>query len=38
MVQVGEDRKIKWSKLHYPNGDVGDALSDGQYRSQIPRE
>lgn len=31
MVQMGEDGKIKWTKLHYPNGDIGNTMQDGMY-------
>lgn len=29
MVQMGEDGKIKWNKLHYPMGDIGNSMHDG---------
>jgi mediator of RNA polymerase II transcription subunit 16 len=29
MVQMGEDGKIKWTKLHYLHGDIGNSMQDG---------
>ncbi|KAI3586589.1 mediator complex, subunit Med16 [Fusarium oxysporum f. sp. albedinis] len=35
MVQMGEDGKIKWNKLHYPMGDIGNSMHDAQYCGSI---
>ncbi|KAM0504405.1 hypothetical protein ACHAP8_002813 [Fusarium lateritium] len=35
MVQMGEDGKIKWAKLHYPHGDVGNSMQDANYAGSI---
>ncbi|KAF4503427.1 mediator of rna polymerase ii transcription subunit 16 [Fusarium agapanthi] len=35
MVQMGEDGKIKWNKLHYPGGDIGNSMHDAQYCGSI---
>jgi hypothetical protein len=29
MVQLGEDGKVKWNKLHYPHGDIGNSMQEG---------
>ncbi|GJN83792.1 mediator complex subunit [Purpureocillium lilacinum] len=28
MVQLGDDGKVKWSKLHYPAGDIGNSMHE----------
>ncbi|KAL4730579.1 Mediator of RNA polymerase II transcription subunit 16 [Fusarium chlamydosporum] len=35
MVQMGEDGKIKWNKLHYPHGDIGNSMQDAYYAGSI---
>ncbi|RGP70630.1 mediator of rna polymerase ii transcription subunit 16 [Fusarium sporotrichioides] len=35
MVQMGEDGKIKWTKLHYPQGDIGNSMQDANYAGSI---
>ncbi|KAM0564218.1 hypothetical protein ACHAPJ_000428 [Fusarium lateritium] len=35
MVQMGEDGKVKWNKLHYPLGDIGNSMQDAQYSGSI---
>lgn len=29
MVQLGDNGKLKWSKLHHPDTDIGDSMKDG---------
>jgi len=31
MVQLGDDGKVKWSKLHYPAGDIGNSMHEGMF-------
>ncbi|KAF5595847.1 mediator of rna polymerase ii transcription subunit 16 [Fusarium subglutinans] len=33
--KLGEDGKIKWNKLHYPGGDIGNSMHDAQYCGSI---
>ncbi|KAF4455021.1 mediator of rna polymerase ii transcription subunit 16 [Fusarium austroafricanum] len=35
MVQMGEDGKVKWNKLHYPLGDIGNSMQDAHYSGSI---
>ncbi|KAH7196805.1 mediator complex, subunit Med16 [Fusarium flagelliforme] len=35
MVQMGEDGKMKWNKLHYPHGDIGNSMQDAHYVGSI---
>ncbi|CAJ0546019.1 Ff.00g094920.m01.CDS01 [Fusarium sp. VM40] len=35
MVQLGEDGKVKWNKLHYPHGDIGNSMQDALYSGSI---
>ncbi|KAM0329693.1 hypothetical protein ACHAPQ_006657 [Fusarium lateritium] len=35
MVQLGEDGKVKWNKLHYPHGDIGNSMQEAPYSGSI---
>lgn len=35
MIQTGEDGKLKWSKLHYAHGDIGESNSDITYGASV---
>ncbi|KAM0343821.1 hypothetical protein ACHAPU_008090 [Fusarium lateritium] len=35
MVQLCDDGKVKWNKLYYPHGDVGNSMQDAQYSGSI---
>lgn len=28
MIQMGDDGKIRWNKLHFPLGDIGNSMQD----------
>lgn len=28
MIQMGDDGKVRWNKLHYPLGDIGNSMQD----------
>lgn len=29
MIQMGDDGKVRWSKLHYSMGDIGNSMHEG---------
>ncbi|OAA73694.1 RNA polymerase II Mediator complex subunit Sin4 [Cordyceps fumosorosea ARSEF 2679] len=35
MVQTGDDGKLKWSKLHYAQGDIGESNGDSVYCASV---
>ncbi|KAM5355943.1 hypothetical protein ACJ41O_002589 [Fusarium nematophilum] len=35
MIQMGDDGKIRWNKMHYPSGDIGDSMQNGHYSGSI---
>ncbi|EGX89926.1 RNA polymerase II Mediator complex subunit Sin4 [Cordyceps militaris CM01] len=35
MIQIGDDGKLKWSKLQHAQGDIGDSNNDGVYCASI---
>ncbi|KAH7171053.1 mediator complex, subunit Med16 [Dactylonectria macrodidyma] len=35
MVQMGDDGKVRWNKLHYPPGDIGNSNQDAQYSASV---
>ncbi|EQL03843.1 Mediator of RNA polymerase II transcription subunit 16 [Ophiocordyceps sinensis CO18] len=35
MVQLGDDGKIRWSKLHYPMGDIGNSTQEDHYAATM---
>ncbi|PFH60672.1 hypothetical protein XA68_10542 [Ophiocordyceps unilateralis] len=35
MMLLGEDGKLRWSKLHYPMGDVGNTMQEAHYVATI---
>ncbi|KJZ78400.1 hypothetical protein HIM_02438 [Hirsutella minnesotensis 3608] len=35
MIQLGDDGKMRWSKLQYTNGDIGDSAKDVHYAASI---
>ncbi|CAM1506819.1 Fc.00g064600.m01.CDS01 [Cosmosporella sp. VM-42] len=35
MIQMGDDGKVRWNKLHYPIGDIGNSMQDVHYAATI---
>ncbi|KAH6997931.1 mediator complex, subunit Med16 [Ilyonectria sp. MPI-CAGE-AT-0026] len=35
MIQMGDDGKVRWNKLHYPLGDIGNSNHDAHYSASI---
>ncbi|KAF5021842.1 hypothetical protein F66182_6135 [Fusarium sp. NRRL 66182] len=35
MVQMGEDGKVRWNRLHYPSGDIGNSMQDAYYSGSV---
>ncbi|KAI5466333.1 mediator complex, subunit Med16 [Mariannaea sp. PMI_226] len=35
MIQINDDGNLKWSKLHYPMGDIGNSMLDAHYAASI---
>ncbi|KAF7546627.1 hypothetical protein G7Z17_g8306 [Cylindrodendrum hubeiense] len=35
MIQMGDDGKVRWNKLHYPLGDIGNSMHDAHYSASI---
>ncbi|KAF4464866.1 mediator of rna polymerase ii transcription subunit 16 [Fusarium albosuccineum] len=35
MVQMGDDGKLRWNKLQYPLGDIGNSMQDPPYSSTV---
>ncbi|PHH87861.1 hypothetical protein CDD83_8302 [Cordyceps sp. RAO-2017] len=35
MIQMGDDGKVRWSKLHYPLGDIGNSFQEAHYAATI---
>ncbi|RSL56616.1 hypothetical protein CEP53_006736 [Fusarium sp. AF-6] len=35
MIQMGDDGKVRWNKLQYPLGDIGNSMQDPQYSGTI---
>lgn len=35
MIQIGDDGKLKWSKLHHPAGDIGDSPAEHTYSASV---
>lgn len=35
MIQMGDDGKVKWNKLYYPLGDIGNSNQDPHYSASI---
>lgn len=37
MIQMGDDGKIRWNKLHYVMGDIGNTMQDCMLHSLFSR-
>ncbi|KAJ2971586.1 hypothetical protein NQ176_g7619 [Zarea fungicola] len=35
MIQIGDEGKVKWSRLHYPAGDIGENPTEGVYAASV---
>ncbi|KAF4984834.1 hypothetical protein FZEAL_62 [Fusarium zealandicum] len=35
MIQMGDDGKVRWNKLHYPLDDIGNSMQDPHYAGSI---
>ncbi|KND89513.1 Mediator of RNA polymerase II transcription subunit 16 [Tolypocladium ophioglossoides CBS 100239] len=35
MIQMGDDGQVRWSKLHYPMGDIGNSMREAHYAASI---
>lgn len=38
MIQMGEDGKVRWNKLRYSMGDIGNTMQDGMENPQVSRK